>query len=130
MFSYQGDLMALQVHFKNPIEKHRFPAETVVYYPHDLIAHFKENDKLKIEAGINFYVWMNGESLEWKENDTPTNLSLVKTIFNRVLQPLGKSMSQIVTRDERLKLGTFNDGFYILTLNHPFVLVATCKKTD
>jgi len=122
--------MALLVHFKNPIGKHRFTEESVVYYPHDLVAHFKKNDTLKIERGTYFYVWLKDASLEWEENDTTKNLGLVKTIFNKVLQPLGKSMSKIATQDERLKLGTFNDGFYILTLNHPFVLVATCKKTD
>lgn len=116
--------MALLVHFKNPIEKHRFTAETVVYYPHDLVAHFKENNKLQINRGTYFYVWLKGESLEWEENNTQTNLALVKAVFNKVLQPIGKSMSKITTQDERLKLGTFNDGFYILTLNHPFVLVA------
>lgn len=116
--------MALLVHFRNPIGKYHFAEEAVVYYPHQLVAHFKENNNLQINRGTYFYVWLKGETLEWKENETTLNLSLVKAIFNKVLQPLGKSMSKIATQDERLKLGTFNDGFYILTLNHPFVLVA------
>lgn len=114
--------MALQVHFTGPLENHY--KDSVVYQPQDLVSHFKENNTLEIKKDTHFYVWLKGDSLEWAENDPGKNFSRLKMLFNKTLQPVGKSLSKISTCAERIQLGTFNDGFYLFTLDHPFKLIA------
>lgn len=106
--------MALKVRFENPIEKHRFAANSIVYYPPDLVAYFKEKNTLEIAKGTYFYVWLKGESLEWA-NDSSINFNRMQAIFNKILQPLGKSM-KFSLNPEKINLETFNDGFYIFSL--------------
>lgn len=106
--------MALQVRFENPLEKHRFTAASIVYYPKDLVAHFKEKNTLEIAQGTYFYVWLKGESLEW-ENDTSKNFSRIQVILNKVLQSIGKTV-QFSLNPKKIKFETFNDGFYIFSL--------------
>jgi hypothetical protein len=121
MISYPEDLMALKVRFENPIEKHRFTPDSIVYYPHQLLSHFKENTILKIEQNTYFYVWWKGESFEW-ENDPSINFSRIQAILNKILQPLKKSLSLKPFDPQKIKVETFNDGFYIFSLN-PLKLV-------
>jgi hypothetical protein len=112
--------MAAQVRFSPSMKDRYFTIDSVIYYPATLMAHFEKNAEFEIQPGVSFYVWLKGESLEW-ENDDAKKMQQIQEIFNRILQPIGKSIRTFSSKGS-LKLETFNDGFSILPLNQTLVI--------
>ncbi|MBS0648823.1 MAG: hypothetical protein JSS10_06340 [Verrucomicrobia bacterium] len=118
--------MAARVRFNLPMKNHYFTPDTVIYYPATLTAHFEKNAELEIRQGDSFFVWLKGESLEW-ENDEAEKMGRIEVLFNRILQPIGKTIRRI-SAEGPLNLETFNDGFSMLTLKYPLVIRVQCLK--